>query len=86
MLPPARTDMDCEQLKQRTKQFALRIIRLIRALPSSLESRIVANQLLRSSTSPLISYPRLVFRWRKQTNPFSGWNSSSMPKLSDQSV
>ena len=39
------------ELKDRTKSFALRIVRVIRALPSSPEGRIMGNQLLRSGTS-----------------------------------
>ncbi len=56
MLGPVQVHMDCEQLKQRTKQFALRIIRLIRALPTGLEARVIANQLLRSATSMAANY------------------------------
>jgi four helix bundle protein len=38
-------------LKARTKQFALRVIRLYSALPPSTASQILGNQLLRSGTS-----------------------------------
>ena len=38
-------------LKQRTKNFALRIIRLYVALPKSTESQILGKQVLRSGTS-----------------------------------
>jgi len=38
-------------LKQRTKQFALSIIRLCRTLPASDEARILRKQILRSGTS-----------------------------------
>jgi four helix bundle protein len=38
-------------LKQGTKQFALRIIRLYRSLPATDEARILGKQLLRSGTS-----------------------------------
>lgn len=38
-------------LKQRTKQFALRIIRLSSSLPNSLESQVIRKQVLRSGTS-----------------------------------
>jgi four helix bundle protein len=40
-----------EALKCRTKTFALRIVRLYRALPRSENARILGTQLLRSSTS-----------------------------------
>jgi four helix bundle protein len=40
-----------EALKLRTKDFALRVLRLYRSLPKSQEARILGTQLLRSSTS-----------------------------------
>src|ERR1700687_103740 len=42
---------DSEALKTRTKDFALRILRLYRSLPRTTEARILGTQLLRSSTS-----------------------------------
>jgi four helix bundle protein len=38
-------------LKDRTKKFALRVLRLYRALPKNDEARILGRQLLRSGTS-----------------------------------
>ncbi len=38
-------------LRDRTKKFALRIIRLVRSLPRTDEARVIARQLLRSGTS-----------------------------------
>jgi four helix bundle protein len=43
--------MDAEDLKQRTKQFALRILKLVAALPNNLQGRTVGGQLVRSGTS-----------------------------------
>jgi four helix bundle protein len=40
-----------EKMKQRTKQFALRVVRMFKALPRSEESRIMGRQVLRSGTS-----------------------------------
>ena len=40
-----------EQLRERTKAFALRIIRLFRYLPRTNEAQIIGKQLLRSGTS-----------------------------------
>lgn len=40
-----------KDLKTRTKEFALRIIRLYSALPKSTEAQIIGKQLLRSGTS-----------------------------------
>jgi four helix bundle protein len=42
---------DSEALKIRTKDFALRVLRLYRSLPRTKEARILGTQLLRSSTS-----------------------------------
>ena len=50
-------------LKTRTKQLALVVIRLCRALPSSPEARIITRQLLRSATSVAANY-RAVCRAR----------------------
>jgi four helix bundle protein len=52
-------------LKDRTKQFALRIIRLTRALPAEVESRVISYQLLRSGTSVVANY-RAVCRARSR--------------------
>jgi four helix bundle protein len=43
--------MDAEELKKRTKRFALRILKLASALPNSLQGRTVGGQLGRSGTS-----------------------------------
>ena len=45
-----------EKLKQRTKDFALRVIRLFRSLPRTEEARILGRQLLRSATSVAADY------------------------------
>ena len=53
------------ELKDRTKTFALRIIRLIRALPPGMESRVISHQLLRSGTAVAANY-RAVCRARSR--------------------
>jgi len=45
-----------EQLRDRTKRFALRIIRLFRSLPHSSEAQILGKQLLRPGTSVGANY------------------------------
>jgi four helix bundle protein len=45
-----------EQLRKRTMQFALRVVRLYRSLPNSAEARVVGQQLLRSGTSVAANY------------------------------
>ena len=44
------------ELKNRSKQFALEIIRLFRSLPKGEDVRIVARQLFRSGTSVAANY------------------------------
>jgi four helix bundle protein len=48
--------MDTRELKQRTFRFALRIIRLIQALPDNIIGRAIGNQLIRSGTSVGANY------------------------------
>jgi four helix bundle protein len=43
--------MDAEDLKMRTKQFALRIFKLVAALPNNLQGRTVGGQLVSAGTS-----------------------------------
>jgi len=45
-----------EELKKRTKQFAIRIVKLFRSLPRSEEARIIGRQMLRSGTSVAANY------------------------------
>jgi four helix bundle protein len=45
-----------QDLRLRTKQFALRILRLYRALPAKEEARILGRQVLRSGTSVGANY------------------------------
>lgn len=45
-----------QDLRERTKRFALRVLRLFRALPAKEEARILGRQLLRSGTSVGANY------------------------------
>lgn len=45
-----------EQFKKRTKQYALRIIRLVDSLPRTASSRHIGDQLLRAGTSVAANY------------------------------
>lgn len=45
-----------EQLRGRTKQFAIHIVKLIRTLPKTDEARMIGRQLLRCSTSVAANY------------------------------
>ena len=47
---------DSDALKHRTKDFALRVLKLYRALPRTEEARILGKQLLRASTSVGANY------------------------------
>ena len=44
------------ELKQRTKQFALRVVKLVSALPKTAEGRAIGGQLVRSGTSVGANY------------------------------
>lgn len=48
--------MKHDDLRQRTKAFALRIIRMFTALPRSEEARVLGKQVLRSGTSVAAVY------------------------------
>jgi four helix bundle protein len=48
--------MDSEELKVRTKQFALRVMKLVGALPRTVVARAVGGQLVRSGTSVGANY------------------------------
>jgi four helix bundle protein len=54
------------ELKQRTKQFAIRIVTIFRSLPHSPDAQTLGKQLLRSGTSVGANY-RAVCRARSQT-------------------
>jgi len=48
--------MDDTELKQRTKVFAIRIVKLYQALPRKAEANILGRQLLRAGTSVGANY------------------------------
>jgi four helix bundle protein len=54
-----------EELRERTKSFALRVIRLYRALPKSAEAQVIGKQLLRCGTAVAANY-RAVCRSRSR--------------------
>jgi four helix bundle protein len=43
--------MNADDFKKRTKQFALRILKLVEALPNTVAGRTIGGQLVRSGTS-----------------------------------
>lgn len=55
--------MDKEDLKKRTKEYALRIIKLVKALPNTVDGHTIGNQLIRSGMSVGANY-RAVLRAR----------------------
>ena len=54
-----------DQLRQRTKTFALRVIKLVEALPKTTTAAVLGKQLLRSATSVGANY-RAACRARSQ--------------------
>lgn len=58
-----RSPVNAAELRTRTKQFALRVLNVVAALPESAQGRVVANQLSKSGTSVGANY-RAVCRSR----------------------
>lgn len=56
-----------EELRNRTKKFAIRIVKMFRSLPRSEEARILGRQVLRSGTSVAANY-RAVCRSRSRAD------------------
>lgn len=48
--------MDAYEMKQRTKAFALRVLKVVDALPNTVKGRAVAGQIVRSGTSVGANY------------------------------
>ena len=59
--------VNAEELKKHTKDLSLRVIKLFKALPGTVEAQIIGKQLLRSSTSLAANYrAACVSRSRKE--------------------
>jgi len=58
--------MNADDLKKRTKQFALRILKLVAALPDTVAGRAIGGQLVRAGTSVGANY-RAACRGRSKT-------------------
>jgi four helix bundle protein len=59
--------MDEKEFKNRTKQIALRVIRLVESLPNTNSAQIIGKQLLRSATSVGANY-RAACRGKSQAD------------------
>lgn len=55
-----------KDLRDRTKRFALQIIRMFTALPKTIEAQVIGKQILRSGTSVGANY-REAYRGRSRT-------------------
>ena len=79
--------MNPEELKIRTRAFALRVIRLAESLPDSPTARVIRNQILRCGSSVGANHraacrakskPDFVSRWapskKKLMKRFIGWS------------
>ena len=49
-------EMDKNELKQRHKDFAIRIVKMVDAMPHSIAANAIARQIIRSGTSPSANY------------------------------
>jgi len=56
-----------EELRDRTKQFAVRVVKMVRTLPKSDEARVLGKQVLRSGTSVAANH-RAVCRARSRAD------------------
>ncbi|PWU18079.1 MAG: four helix bundle protein [Verrucomicrobia bacterium] len=61
--------MDREELKRRTKKFALRVMKMTDALPRTVKGKIIAGQILRAATGLASGY-RAACRARSRAD----WN------------
>jgi four helix bundle protein len=52
----SKKQINAVELKARTKTFALRVFKLVDALPPTVQGRAVANQIIRSGTSVAANY------------------------------
>src|SRR3981189_2599117 len=88
-----KDEVKAVDLRTRTKQFALRIIRLFGSLPKSTEAQVLGKQLLRSGTSVGANYREAHVAGAKPSssrnaeihsgnwrNQGIGWSCSSMAK------
>ena len=48
--------MTREELKERFRQFSLRIIKMVDTMPNSISGNAIARQIIRSGTSPAANY------------------------------
>ena len=48
--------MDADELKARTKAFALRVLKLAASLPPSIEGKLITGQLVRAGTAVAANY------------------------------
>jgi len=48
--------MNSQELEDRLIEFAVAIIKIIKLLPNTIEGKTIANQLIRSETSPALNY------------------------------
>lgn len=75
--------MDRNELKDRTKAFALRVMRLVDDLQKSVKGRCIADQLMRSATSVAANY-RAACRARSKAEFVS--KLSTVVEESDESM
>ena len=72
-----------EEMKKRTKAFAIRVVKFYRQLPKTDEARVLGRQLLRSGTSVAANY-RAVCRAKSQADFIS--KMGTVVEESDESL
>jgi four helix bundle protein len=64
--------MNQREMKERTKQFALKVIKLVNALPKNIQGQSIGKQLIRSGTSVGANY-RSACRGRSKSEFIAKW-------------
>ena len=54
--------MTREELKERYRQFSLRIIKMVDAMPNTISANAIAKQIIRSGLRPLLIIGQLVWQ------------------------
>jgi len=75
--------MTQEEMKTRTKQFALRVIRLVESLPNNKAGKVIGSQLLRSGTAVGANYRA---SYRAKSNADSINKLSIVEEEADESI
>lgn len=75
--------MNPDDLKSRTRQFALRVFRLAESLPETPTARVIKNQLIRCGSSVGANYRAA---WRAKSKPDFVSKMSTVEEEADETI